>query len=129
MVQIIFHAQPPEVPKVFTLTLAGPPSIFSFKNEPGDGSEAIRSRASFRVCLLTEFRGRGADQREAAVSREQRKVLSLHLPAFPSHSEVFGTARSRPGRAVCARRRKIFSGVEKIFRSAPWTARTVLEHG
>jgi hypothetical protein len=63
------------------------------------------------------------------VSREQRMVLSLHLPAFPSHSEVFGTARSRPGRAVCARRRKIFSGFEKIFRSGPWTARTVLERG
>src|SRR4051812_28756859 len=48
---------------------------------------------------------------------------------FPLSQSIFGTARSRQGRAFFARRRKIFSGFEKIFRSAPLTARTVLEHG
>ncbi len=42
---------------------------------------------------------------------------------------VFGTARSGPGHAVCAWRRRIFCGFEKILRSEPWTARTVLKHG
>jgi len=68
----------------------------------------------------------GADQREAAPSREQRRVLSLHLPPFPSHCCIFGTARSGQGRAVCARRKKIFSGFEKIFWSGPLT---LLEQG
>ena len=71
----------------------------------------------------------GADQREAAGRAPLTPVLPLHLPPFPCHWELFGTARSGPGRAGCARRRKIFSGFEKIFWSAPWTARTVLEHG
>ena len=56
-------------------------------------------------------------------------VLRLYLPPFPCNSRVFGTVRSRPGRAIWARRRKIFSGVEKILLRAPWTARNVLKDG
>src|SRR6516225_3600002 len=56
-------------------------------------------------------------------------VWPLHLPPFPSHRAFFGTARSGQGRAGCARRRRIFCGVEKIVRSEPLRARTVLEHG
>ena len=51
------------------------------------------------------------------------------MPPFPSQRAVFGTARSGPGRAVWARRRRIFYGFEKILRSGPWTARTVLKRG
>lgn len=54
-------------------------------------------------------------------------VLRLYLPPFPCNSRVFGTDRSRPGRAIYARRRKIFSAVEKILLRGSWTARTVLE--
>ena len=60
---------------------------------------------------------------------EAETVGPLHLPPFPSHRAVFGTDRSGQGRAVSARRRRIFCGFEKILRSAPLTARTVLEHG
>ena len=57
--------------------------------------------------------------------RAIRRYLVLeHADRLPV-MEVFGTARSRQGRAVCARRRKIFSGFEKIFRRASLTARTV----
>ena len=58
-----------------------------------------------------------------------RPQAGFAVARFPLSESIFGTARSRPGRAGCARRRKIFSGVEKIFRSAPWTVRTVLEDG
>jgi hypothetical protein len=67
------------------------------------------------------------DQREAAAWRKYGGVLPLQLPPFPSLSAISGTARSRQGRAVYARRRKIFCAFEKIFRSAPLPARTVLE--
>ena len=60
---------------------------------------------------------------------EAETVGPLHLPPFPSHRAVFGTDRSGQGRAVSARRRRIFCGFEKILRSGPLTARTVLEHG
>jgi len=60
---------------------------------------------------------------------EAETVWPLHLPPFPSHRAVLGTDRSGQGRAVIARRRRIFCGSEKILRSGPLTARTVLEHG
>ena len=71
----------------------------------------------------------GADQREARGSQKLRWFWPLHLPPFPSHRRFFGTARSGPGRAVYARRRRIFCRFEKILRSGPWTARTVLKYG
>jgi hypothetical protein len=42
-------------------------------------------------------------------------VLTLHLPAFPCHSLVFGTARSSQERALARGGEKIFSVFEKIF--------------
>jgi hypothetical protein len=54
----------------------------------------------------------GADQREAVASRK----IVFALAPFPFSLEIFGTARSRQGRAGFARR------------SAPLTARTVREH-
>ena len=48
-------------------------------------------------------------------------------------SLLIGQFSERPGavqgRAVFARRRRIFCGFEKILRSGPWTARTVLKRG
>jgi hypothetical protein len=43
--------------------------------------------------------------------------LPMHFPPFPCHWQVFGTAGSGQGRAVCGRR------------SEPLTAMAVLEHG
>lgn len=77
-------------------------------------------------CLLRNSfaaRGRPTGGRSAAL------FLPLHLPPFPCLSELFGTARSGQGRALFARRRRIFSGFEKILRSEPLTARTVPEPG
>ena len=74
-------------------------------------------------------------RRERRPSGGTTKPIAEHglgpclLPPFPSHRVVFGTARSGPGRAECARRRRIFCGFEKILRSGPWTARTVLQRG
>jgi len=62
--------------------------------------------------LEQRFEEFGADQREA---RHSRKRAFRERP-FPHIREVFRTARSCQGRAVCARR------------SEPLTARTVLEH-
>ena len=73
--------------------------------------------------------GLEADHREARWGQKLSVVWALHLPPFPSRWEVFGTARSGQGRAVFARRRRIFCGFEKILWSGPLRARTVLEHG
>ena len=69
----------------------------------------------------------GADHREAR-GRKLSVVWPVHLLPFPSRWEVFGTARSGQGRAGYARRRRNFCGFEKILRSEPLRARTVLEH-
>src|SRR5436305_9325593 len=75
--------------------------------------------ASIEMSLFVSLRGRpaGGALQPVAVAR------------FPLSQFLFGTARSRQGRALFARRRKIFSVFEKIFRSAPLTARTVPEPG
>jgi hypothetical protein len=80
---------------------------------------------STRNCLNSS----GPTKREARAGRELRGFLPLQLPPFSSLWKIFGTARSGPGRAVLARRRKIFTAFEKILWSAPWTARTVLKDG
>ena len=98
-------------------------SIFSLKNEPGRGSIAIRRLGSFGWFVL-HYLGRFRGTTESIAGRK----AALHWPPFPCHSQVFGTARSGQGRAVCARRRKIFSAFEKIFWSAPLRARTVPQH-
>jgi hypothetical protein len=84
-------------------------------------------RTPMMVCLLQSCRAvRG---RPTGGSTRPQSGKGFAFARFPLSQSVFGTARSGQGRALSARRRKIFSEVEKIFRSAPLTARTVLEYG
>src|ERR1051326_9297701 len=75
-------------------------------------------------CLLQTCRA----ARGRPTGGRTRPQAGFAFARFPLSQSIFGTARSGQGRAGCARRRRIFSGFEKIFRSAPLTARTVLEH-
>jgi hypothetical protein len=50
---------------------------------------------------------------------EAERVLPLHLPPFPSHGEVFGTARSGPGRAGVRGGGESFAGLKKFSGADP----------
>jgi hypothetical protein len=60
------------------------------------------------------------DQREAC-SASGGDGFDFAFSRFPLSLQIFGTARNSQGRALYARRRKIFSALEKIFRSVPLT--------
>jgi hypothetical protein len=103
-------------------------------NSPGPtglGASTPRpsNRCDFRLGCRPASQSPGSRPAGGTREAEAETVWPLHLPPFPSHRAVFGTDRSGQGRAVSARRRRIFCGLEKILRSGPLTARTVLEHG
>jgi hypothetical protein len=77
--------------------------------------------------FLTAVPQLDADQREAC-NTSGEYGFDFAFSRFPLSLQIFGTAHSSQGRALYARRKKIFSAFEKIFWSVPLTARTVPEH-